>query len=87
MNPEIISKAIQNLAPGANFTFNHLDLDSLVFLNDVKKPTKAQIQSEIERVIEENKQTEANRVIAKAAAEAKLEALGLTPEDLKALGL
>lgn len=36
---------------------------------------------------EEAAKAEEDKVIAKAAAEAKLEALGLTPDDLKALGL
>ena len=36
---------------------------------------------------EEAAKAEEDKAIAKAAAEAKLEALGLTPDDLKALGL
>lgn len=36
---------------------------------------------------EAKKQAEADKVVAKAAAEAKLAALGLTTDDLKALGL
>ncbi len=36
---------------------------------------------------EETAKAEQDKAIAKAAAEAKLEALGLTSDDLKALGL
>ena len=45
-------------------------------------------QYELDKLkFEEQVKAENAKVIAKEAAEAKLEALGLTPADLKALGL
>jgi hypothetical protein len=87
MNPEIISKAVQNLAEGAEFTFNYLDLDSLVFLNDVEQPTKEQIEAEMVKVIEKEEEEKNRKVTARNAALAKLQSLGITEDDLKALGL
>ena len=48
---------------------------------------KAKIEYEILVYENEQKQSELERANKKASAEAKLEALGLTAEDLKALGL
>ena len=45
------------------------------------------VQARIDAEIAEQEQVKAEAAAAKAAAEAKLAALGLTTEDLKALGL
>ncbi len=88
MKPQHIFKAVENLATGAEITFNETDLDSLVWYSPaIKQPTNAAILAEIERIIADEP-LEAERIEArKDAAKAKLTALGLTPEDLKALGL
>lgn len=49
--------------------------------------TEAELVSAKENLILEKQQAEAEAAANKAAAEAKLAALGLTAEDLKALGL
>jgi hypothetical protein len=85
MNPEIISKAIQNLSEGSEFTFTNLDLDSLIFLNDAAQPTKAEIQAEIKKVIKEEEKAEADKLAAKQSAQAKLAALGLTEEEVASI--
>ena len=74
-----LAKALQSLRPGKEFTFNDQDLDTVRW-NDstVTTPTQAEIDSELARL----EQADADK---KAAAEAKLQALGLTAEDIKAL--
>jgi hypothetical protein len=49
--------------------------------------TKAQFEAGFAQYDTWKAQQEADQVAAKASAEAKLEALGLTADDLKALGL
>lgn len=63
------------------------DYAGLVWLSDTTKPTESEILSKWPEVQAELK-AEADALIAKKeAAQAKLAALGLTPDDLKALGL
>jgi len=71
---------------GSEWTLNGDDYQGLVWLSDTSKPTKKQlddlwpeVQSEMAAEVEAKAQ-------AKASAEAKLIALGLTSDDLKALG-
>jgi hypothetical protein len=88
MNPQDIFKAVRNLAAGAEITFNETDLDSLVWYSpDIKQPTKAAILEEIERIIADEPLEAEREQAKKLSAQAKLEALGLTADDLRALGL
>jgi len=50
-------------------------------------PTQAQIDDAIEQVKADEAQAVIDKATAKATAQAKLAALGLTVEDLQALGL
>ena len=83
-----LSKAILRLKPTAEFSFTENDYSTVKW--DVLEG-EAPTQSEIDAAIELVKQDEANersaKEAAKAAAQAKLTALGLTSDDLKALGL
>jgi hypothetical protein len=74
-----LAKTLQSLRPGKEFTYNDEDL-STVQWNDpsVVTPTHAEVDAEIAR-------QEQEALDKKTEAEAKLAALGLTPEDLKAL--
>lgn len=74
-----LAKALQSLRPGKEFTFNDQDLETVRW-NDstVITPTQTEIDAELARL----EQEDADK---KAAAEAKLQALGLTAEDIKAL--
>jgi hypothetical protein len=74
-----LAKTLQALRPGKEFTYNDEDL-STVQWNDpsVVTPTQAEVDAEIAR-------QEQEALDKKTEAEAKLAALGLTPEDLKAL--
>ncbi len=74
-----LAKTLQALRPGKEFTYNDEDL-STVQWNDpsIVTPTQAEVDAEIAR-------QEREALDKKTEAEAKLAALGLTPEDLKAL--
>ena len=75
----ILSKALKSLRPGKEFTYDNDDLATVRWNDEtVSTPTQAEVDAELARL----EQEEINK---KAAAEAKLEALGLTAEDIKAL--
>ena len=87
MNNYLVA-AIRKLRPNSEFSFSNDDYSTIKW--DVLKgnpPTQEEIDNAIEQVkADELAEAEAKK-IAKATAEAKLAALGLTTEDLKALGL
>jgi hypothetical protein len=73
--------------PNNKWTLNGDDYKGLTWLSDTPKPSKAELDAqwdEVKEIIESEKQA---KIDAKLAAEAKLAALGLTADDLKALGL
>lgn len=73
------SRAILSLRPGAEFTLtNSDDYSTIIWHSEGTAPTEAEVLAEDARL----KQEDADK---KAAAEAKLAAIGLTPEDLKAI--
>jgi hypothetical protein len=83
-----LSKAIQKLKPNSEYTFQANDYSTIKWVVlEGDAPTQAEIDVAIEQVkADEIAEIEA-QTNAKAAAQAKLAALGLTVEDLKALGL
>ena len=81
-------EAINLYNPKSQFTINGNDYDSLDWHSkDIEKPTLAQLEALVPQVEAAKAQAEAETLAKKAAAEAKLAALGLTADDLKALGL
>jgi len=81
-------KAIHKVRPGSQFSFVDDDYATIKWdLLEGDEPTESEINAAIEQVKADEAQAKLDRAAKKAAAEAKLEALGLTPEDLKALGL
>lgn len=81
MNVAQITKAITNIRPNSHFTQRGTDYLGLEWHDDIDtKPSESEWLSAIEQLntVEFEK---------RSAAEAKLAALGLTAEDLKALGL
>ena len=76
-----IIKAIHNLRPNTEWTLNDNDVENMVWHTPNIEPlTFAEVENEAKRI-------ESETLTSKAAAQAKLEALGLTADDLKALGL
>jgi len=81
-------KAIRKLRPNSEFSFTDNDYSTIKWDSlEGEAPTEAQIEDAIKQVkADEITEAEA-KAAAKTAAQAKLAALGLTVEDLTALGL
>ena len=88
MQNNYLTKAIKKLKPTAEFSFTDNDYSTIKWnVLEGDAPTQAEIDAAIEQVKEDDAQVELDKAAKKAAAEAKLAALGLTADDLKALGL
>lgn len=84
-----ISEAISSLIPNSEFRIEADDLTTLEFFSPVgqKHPTQAEVDSAMQQ-LESNRKAETDKAEAdKATAQSKLAALGLTADDLNALGL
>jgi hypothetical protein len=78
---DFLSQAIQKLKPTAEFSYKNRDYSTVEWIVlDGDAPTTAEIDATI-------KQIKSEKTTAKATAEGKLAALGLTTDDLRALGL
>jgi hypothetical protein len=83
-----LTKAIRHLKPNAQFSFTDEDYSTIKWdLLEGDAPTQAEINAAIEQVKTNEAQEVIDKANAKATAQAKLAALGLTVEDLQALGL
>ena len=81
-------KAIRKLKPTAEFSFTEEDYSSIKWdILEGNAPTQAQIDSVIEEIKADEAQAELDKAAKKSVAEAKLVALGLDLDDLRALGL
>jgi hypothetical protein len=74
-------KAIFDLIPKALFVLSDIDFDNIQWLDERPKPKWSDIEKAIANPLPDAIE------VAKEAAQAKLAALGLTADDLKALGL
>jgi len=83
-----LSAAIRHLRPNAQFSYQNDDYSTIKWdVLDGDAPTQTEIDAAIEEIKADEAQAEIDKAAKKAAAEAKLAALGLTADDLKALGL
>jgi hypothetical protein len=81
-------KAIKKLKPSAEFSFTEDDYSTIKWdILEGKAPTEAEISVAIDEVKADEAQAELDKAAKKATAEAKLVALGLDLDDLRALGL
>lgn len=81
-------KAIKKLKPNAQFCFNDEDYSTIQwFVLEGKAPSQSEIDAAIVQIKADEAQAVIDQANAKAAAQAKLAALGLTVADLEALGL
>lgn len=84
----LLDFALQNLRPSAEYTFNDADYSSINWIKlEGEAPTLAEVNAAIEKIKAGEIQAVKDAEKAKLAAQAKLEALGLTSDDLRALGL
>jgi hypothetical protein len=72
---------------GSEWTLNGDDYSGLTWLSESTKPTKKQLDDLWPEVAAEIQNEKEEKIAKKAAAEAKLAALGIDVDDLKALGL
>ncbi len=83
-----LSKAIWRLRPDSEFSFVEEDYSTIQWDKlEGNPPTKAEIDAAIKDIAKQEKAAEQKAEADKAAAQAKLATLGLTADDLKALGL
>jgi hypothetical protein len=83
-----LSRAIWKLRPDAEFSYTDEDYSTIKWDKlEGNPPTQAEIDAAIEQIKTDETNAEAQAAAAKEAAQAKLAALGLTTDDLKALGL
>jgi len=83
---EWLNKALASMHTGQWFGFSNKEQNySTLIIHDssITKPTKEKIEAKIQELKDE----EANAIIKKEEAKAKLIELGLTTEHLKTLGL
>lgn len=83
-----LTKAIWKLKPNSEFSHSNNDYSTIKWdVLEGKAPTQAEIDAAIVQVKADEAQAVIDQAAAKAAAKAKLAALGLTADDLRALGL
>ena len=88
MNEQDLVKAIKHLKPAAEFSFQDADYSTIKWdVLEGDAPTLAELEIAHQAVQQAEKQAEAQATAKRQAAIAKLEALGLDEDDLKALGL
>lgn len=82
-----LTKCLKIVNPNGIYILDGDDYEGLTWLSDSPKPTKEELFAVWDQVLaNENAEAEA-KAQAKATAQAKLASLGLTVEDLQALGL
>jgi hypothetical protein len=83
-----LTAAIRLLKPNSQFSFTNNDYSTIKWdVLEGKAPTQKEIDDAIEQVKADELAEAEAKAQAKAAAEGKLAALGLTTDDLRALGL
>jgi hypothetical protein len=80
-------EVMEMLCPQGGWILIGDDFDSITWVDDRPRCTKAEYQAGFAQYDAWKAEQDAAKAAAKATAEAKLEALGLTPADIAALGL
>jgi hypothetical protein len=83
-----LSYAIKLLKPDSEFSYNNEDYSTVKWVKlDGDAPTQSEIDDAIEQVKANEAAAIAKAATNKAAAQTKLAALGLTTDELNAIGL
>lgn len=80
-------EVLQLLCPNIEYTVWGNDYESIDWFGKAPAISKGEFEAGFAQVDAWKAEQEARAAAKKSAAEAKLAALGLTPDDLKALGL
>ena len=83
-----LTDAILKLRPNSDFQIEGDALEGLTFLNaskDLTKPTQTEVDNALQELESDAAKTEADKAKAKASAETKLAALGLTADEVAAI--
>lgn len=87
MDEIILTKAIHSLRPDSEFVFTNGDYATIQWHKlEGDAPSKKQIDDEITAIKLGQRKIETDKTEAKASAQAKLAALGLTADEIAALG-
>jgi hypothetical protein len=81
------AEVLNMLIPNGGWRITENDFDSIVYDDGTKPITKAEFDAGFAQYDAWKSEQDAKVAADKASATAKLEALGLTADDLKALGL
>ena len=85
---QLLVDTIRLLKPNSEFVIRDNDYSTIEWhILEGEAPSQAEIDEAIEQVKADDAQVELDKAAKKAAAEAKLVALGLDLDDLRALGL
>ena len=88
MKTNYLVEALLRLRPNSSFAFDNNDYSTIEWgILEGEAPTQKEIDDAIKAIKAEEKAEAKIKEEAKASAQAKLAALGLTVEDLTALGL
>jgi len=81
----ILVDTILKINPKADFSIKENDINQIIWLNNTTPIAKSEIEAMMPIVEQEIKDAEANAIAKKESAKAKLAALGLDEEEIKAI--
>ena len=85
---QLLSRTLDALRPNAEYVLSGNDIKDIVWVtSDVQAITKEEYDAEYKKQSDLYAENQVKSEAAKLTAQAKLEALGLTADELKALGL
>jgi len=80
-----IIKSIFAINPTAQFTFEEEDIDNIQWLNGTTPISKSDLEAKMLTIENEIAQVETDKQTKKASGKAKLKALGLDDDEIKAV--
>ena len=80
-----IIKSIFAINPTAQFTFEEEDIDNIQWLNGTTPISKSDLEAKMSTIEAEIAQVETDKQTKKASGKAKLKALGLDDDEIKAV--